>query len=191
VYSVLCRITLFESQLSSTIQSTTTAEAKLAEAAAQFPFSFEEEELISQGNSRDRNSRNNSKSGASSVSSGVRLEHISKTFKGQQVLKDVSWEVKKGEKVGLVGVNGAGKTTQLRIIAGIEDADSGSVIKMRNNMKIAFLTQEFEIVPSRTVREEFQSAFAEQMAICGKIERVQKALETATDDMDLFFLLHI
>ncbi|CAM6099247.1 unnamed protein product [Calypogeia fissa] len=164
---------------------TTTAEAELADAAASYPFSFEEESS-SQGNSRERSSKsNNNKGGASSVSSGVRLEHISKTYKGQTVLKDVSWEVKKGEKVGLVGVNGAGKTTQLRIIAGEEDADSGSVVKMRNNMKIAFLTQEFEVVPSRTVREEFQSAFAEQMSISDKIEKVQSALETATENMEL------
>ena len=37
------------------------------------------------------------------------------TFKNQQVLRDISWEVKKGERVGLVGVNGAGKTTQLQV----------------------------------------------------------------------------
>ncbi|KFK44546.1 hypothetical protein AALP_AA1G270900 [Arabis alpina] len=52
------------------------------------------------------------------------LENISKSYKGVTVLKDVSWEVKKGEKVGLVGVNGAGKTTQLRIISGQEEPDS-------------------------------------------------------------------
>lgn len=101
------------------------------------------------------------------------------------VLKDVTWEVKKGEKVGLVGVNGAGKTTQLRIITGQEEPDSGNVIKAKSNMKIAFLSQEFEVSMSRTVREEFMSAFKEEMEIAGKLERVQKALETAVDDMDL------
>ncbi|KAK8572274.1 hypothetical protein V6N13_047880 [Hibiscus sabdariffa] len=60
-----------------------------------------------------------SNAGASSISSGVKLENISKNYKGVTVLKDVSWEVKKGEKVGLVGVNRAGKTTQMRIITGI------------------------------------------------------------------------
>lgn len=40
---------------------------------------------------------------SSGISSGVRLENISKTFKGQQVLRDISWDVKKGERVGLVG----------------------------------------------------------------------------------------
>lgn len=124
-------------------------------------------------------------SGASSISSGVRLENISKSFKGVTVLKDVTWEVKKGEKVGLVGVNGSGKTTQLKIIVGEEEPDSGQVIKAKHNMKIAFLTQEFEVVPTRTVREEFLNAFEEQLEVQQKIDRVQKALESAVDDMNL------
>ncbi|KAJ4952102.1 hypothetical protein NE237_028934 [Protea cynaroides] len=136
----------------------------------------------------DQNKQNRTKkqsNGASSVSSGVRLENISKTYKGMTVLKDVSWEVKKGEKVGLVGVNGAGKTTQLRIIAGQEEPDSGNVIKAKSNMKIAFLTQEFEVSPRRTVKEEFTSAFEEEMEIAGRIEKVQKALESSVEDLTL------
>lgn len=133
---------------------------------------------------KQSNSHNN-KTGASSVSSGVKLENISKTYKGVTVLKDVSWEVKKGEKVGLVGVNGAGKTTQMRIIAGLEDPDSGNVIKAKPDMKVAFLSQEFEVSQSRTVREEFLSAFKEEMEVSGKLERVQKALEGSVDDLEL------
>ncbi|KAI9165304.1 hypothetical protein LWI28_011470 [Acer negundo] len=130
-------------------------------------------------------SRNSNTGGASSVSSGVKLEDISKIYKGVTVLKNVSWEVKKGEKVGLVGVNGAGKTTQLRIITGLEEPDSGNVIKAKANMKIAFLSQEFEVSMTRTVREEFMSAFKEEMEIAGKLERIQKALEGAVEDMEL------
>ncbi len=51
-----------------------------------------------------------------------------------------------------LGVNGAGKTTQLQIITGQLEPDAGEVIKARHNMKIAHLTQEFDVVPSRTVR---------------------------------------
>ena len=46
---------------------------------------------------------------------GLAVLHLGKTFKTRPVLRDVSWEVKKGERVGLVGVNGAGKTTQLQV----------------------------------------------------------------------------
>lgn len=129
------------------------------------------------------------RSGASSVASGVRLEGIKKTFKGMELLSDISWEVKKGERVGLVGVNGAGKTTQLKIITGEVEADEGVVLKAKPKMKISYLTQEFEVVPSRTVREEFLSAFSEQMWVAERLEEVQLALETATDDMDVMAAL--
>jgi ABC-type Mn2+/Zn2+ transport system ATPase subunit len=49
-------------------------------------------------------------------------------------------------------VNGAGKTTQLQIITGTLQPDSGSVLKEKANMRIAYLTQEFDVVPTRTVR---------------------------------------
>ncbi|XP_023544115.1 ABC transporter F family member 5 isoform X1 [Cucurbita pepo subsp. pepo] len=126
-----------------------------------------------------------SNAGDSRISSGVKLENVSKSYKGATVLKNVSWEVKKGEKVGLVGVNGAGKTTQMRIIAGLEEPDSGNVIKAKANMKIAFLSQEFEVSLSRTVKEEFLSAFKEEMEIATRLEKVQKALETAVEDLQL------
>ncbi|KAE9587319.1 putative adenosinetriphosphatase [Lupinus albus] len=127
----------------------------------------------------------NGNSGASTISSGVKLENVTKTFKGVTVLKNVTWEVKKTEKVGLVGVNGAGKTTQMRIIAGQEEPDSGNVIKSKSNMKIAFLNQEFEVSPSRTVKEEFMSAFKEEMEVAAKLEKVQKALEGSVNDLEL------
>lgn len=123
--------------------------------------------------------------GASSISSGVRLENVTKSYKGVTVLKDINWEVKKGEKVGLVGVNGAGKTTQMRIIAGMEEPDSGNVIKAKSNMKISFLSQEFEVSLSRTVKEEFMSAFKEEMEIAGRLEKVQKAIENSVEDLEL------
>ena len=53
----------------------------------------------------------------------------------------MSWDVKRGERVGLVGVNGAGKTTQLQIITGRLAADAGEVLKAKENMRIAYLNQ--------------------------------------------------
>ncbi|CAH8270620.1 unnamed protein product [Arabidopsis lyrata] len=126
-----------------------------------------------------------SNNGASSISSGVRLENISKSYEGVTVLKDVTWEVKKGEKVGLIGVNGAGKTTQLRIITGQEEPDSGNVIWAKPNLKVAFLSQEFEVSMGKTVKEEFMSAFKEEMEVARKLERLQKAIEEAVDDLEL------
>ncbi|KAL0736220.1 hypothetical protein Bca4012_012430 [Brassica carinata] len=126
-----------------------------------------------------------SNDGASAISSGVRLENISKSYEGVTVLKNVNWEVKKGEKVGLIGVNGAGKTTQLKIITGQEEPDSGNVIRAKPDLKVSFLSQEFEVSMGKTVREEFTSAFHEEMEIKRKLERLQKAIEDAVDDLEL------
>ncbi|XP_047324943.1 ABC transporter F family member 5 [Impatiens glandulifera] len=162
--------------------------AKSSSAVSVVETSVKEDiEALLSDNSFADNKRSNRKSntGASSISSGVRLENIRKSYKGVTVLKDVTWEVKKGQKVGLVGVNGAGKTTQLRIITGQEEPDSGNVIKAKENMKIAFLSQEFEVSLSKTVKEEFQSAFKEEMEIAERLEKVQNAIGGSVDDLGL------
>ena len=109
---------------------------------------------------------------------------VYKTYKQNELLKGVTWECKKGDRVGLVGVNGAGKTTQLQIVMGNVEPDSGEVLKSRRNLQVAYLNQEFDINPDRTVREELASAFAEGMAVAERTEEIQKELETCTDDMD-------
>ncbi|KAK9842531.1 hypothetical protein WJX81_004688 [Elliptochloris bilobata] len=121
---------------------------------------------------------------ASTVSSGVKLEDVCITFKNQQLLRGVSWDVKRGERVGLVGINGAGKTTQLQIIAGNLEPTSGQVAKEKANMRIAYLTQEFDVVPTRTVREEFLSAYGEQVEVVQRQEAIQRELEDCGEDME-------
>lgn len=118
----------------------------------------------------------------------LRLEHISKIYTTGEVLKDVTWEVKPGERVGLVGVNGAGKSTQLKIISGEIEATSGEVIRP-NSLKIAYLTQEFEVEPTRTVYEEFWTVFTEANAIQQGMNQIQQDMETAVPD-DLDKLIH-
>jgi ABC-type glutathione transport system ATPase component len=123
---------------------------------------------------------------ASSASggSGIRLENISITFKNNPVLRGVSWDVKRGERVGLVGVNGAGKTTQLQIITGALLPDAGEVIRGKESMRIAHLTQEFNVEPTRTVREEFMSAFDDQLRVLKRQDEIQAGLEACGEDMD-------
>lgn len=118
----------------------------------------------------------------------LRLEHINKIYTTGEVLKDVTWEVKTGERVGLVGVNGAGKSTQLKIISGEIEATSGEVIRPAN-LKIAYLTQEFEVEPTRTVYEEFWTVFTEANAIQQEMGQVQHKMETA-DPNELDRLIH-
>ena len=51
----------------------------------------------------------------------LRLENITKIYATDLVLKNINWEIKRGEKIGLIGSNGAGKTTQLKILTGEEE----------------------------------------------------------------------
>jgi ATP-binding cassette, subfamily F, member 3 len=118
----------------------------------------------------------------------LRLEHISKIYPTGEVLKDVNWEVKTGDRIGLVGVNGAGKSTQLKIIAGEMEPTAGVVVRP-NSLKIAYLTQEFEVEPTRTVREEFWTVFHEANAIHHSLSEVHVAMETA-DPETLDKLIH-
>lgn len=118
----------------------------------------------------------------------LRLEHISKIYPTGEVLKDVTWEVKDSDRVGLVGVNGAGKSTQLKIIMGEVEPTSGEVIRPPD-FHVAYLTQEFEVDPSRTVREEFWTVFTAANQAHAEIERITREMETATPD-ELDRLIH-
>jgi ATP-binding cassette subfamily F protein 3 len=118
----------------------------------------------------------------------LRLEHISKIYPTGEVLKDVNWEVKVGDRIGLVGVNGAGKSTQLKIIAGEMEPTSGEIIRPAS-LHIAYLTQEFEVDPTRTVREEFWTVFKEANAVQHSMTQVQREMETANPE-ELDRLIH-
>lgn len=118
----------------------------------------------------------------------LRLENISKIYSTGEVLKDVNWEVKAGDRIGLVGVNGAGKSTQLKIIAGEIEPTSGEIIRPAS-LRIAYLTQEFEVDPQRTVREEFWTVFTEANEIQDKLHQIQHQMEIANPD-ELDNLIH-
>jgi len=105
----------------------------------------------------------------------IRLEAISKIYSRDEVLKNINWEIKRGEKVGLVGSNGAGKTTQFRILVGEEDQTSGKVIK-EGNPKIAYLKQEIDIKSTRTVREELGTAFKEIQNVYQNLRDIEKQM---------------
>ncbi|MFB2933691.1 ABC-F family ATP-binding cassette domain-containing protein [Aerosakkonemataceae cyanobacterium BLCC-F154] len=118
----------------------------------------------------------------------LRLEHISKIYPTGEVLKDVNWEVKPGDRIGLVGVNGAGKSTQLKIITGEIEPTSGEIIRPAS-LHIGYLTQEFEVDPSRTVKEEFWRAFGEANDVHEALSEVHRQMETATPE-ELDKLIH-
>jgi len=116
--------------------------------------------------------------------SSLRLENIGITFRDQEVLKDVTWGVQTGDRIGLVGHNGAGKTTQLKIMNGEMEPTTGDVVKSKKDLRVAMLRQEFvdELVPDRTLLEEFMSVFEEENKILEDLREAENQLEKMTGD---------
>ena len=115
----------------------------------------------------------------------LRLERVSKIYPTGEVLRDVTWEVKAGDRIGLVGVNGAGKSTQLRLIAGQEEPSSGQVVR-QGDPRIAYLQQEFDVDLDRTVRQELFQAFGEAADVLNRQRQVEEEMagEQASSDPD-------
>ena len=70
----------------------------------------------------------------------LNIEHVSKVFGEKVVLDDVSYGVHQGDKIGIIGINGTGKSTILKIIGGLEEPDEGQVIT-QNGLRITYLPQ--------------------------------------------------
>ena len=122
----------------------------------------------------------------------LRLERIGKIYPTGEVLRDVTWEVKAGDRIGLVGVNGAGKSTQMKIIAGLEEPSSGAVVK-QGEPRIAYLQQEFDVDLARTVREELFQAFGEAAEVLMRQHAVEHAMaseQAASNPDHLDALIH-
>ena len=80
----------------------------------------------------------------------INIEHISKIFGGKVIFDDVSCGISEGEKIGVIGINGTGKTTLLRVLAGLEQPDEGRVIT-QNGIRIAYLQQNPAFPEEKTV----------------------------------------
>ena len=122
----------------------------------------------------------------------IRFEGVSKIYSTDVVLKNISWEIKKGEKVGLVGSNGAGKSTQFKILIGEEEQTSGKIIK-EGNPKIAHLKQEFDCNLNFSVRQELESSFKDIQIVAIKlleIENKMKSLDIKKNSDELEIFVH-
>src|SRR5689334_3388695 len=105
----------------------------------------------------------------------IQLSELTKSF-GDRVLFDhVTWQITDRERVGLCGPNGAGKTTLLRMMAGLDEADSGGVLKPAA-LTVGYLPQDGLSHAGRTVFEEAASAFDELIAIKGEMHGLEERL---------------
>ena len=101
----------------------------------------------------------------------------------REIIKDISLSFFPGAKIGLLGLNGAGKSTVLKIMAGVEREFDGEV-QWQPNLKIGYLPQEPQLDADKTVREEVESALGEIMQARTELERIYAAYAEPDADFD-------
>jgi len=109
------------------------------------------------------------------------VENVSRAFADKALFENVSLGINQGQKIGFVAKNGYGKTSLLNIIAGKEQPDSGSVNR-RNDLRMAFLSQEPDLNPNQTIEEVI---LASDIPTIGIIARYEKAMANM-DDADAY-----
>ncbi len=110
----------------------------------------------------------------------ISLNQVCVRFGDEELFKDISFLVNKKERVGLVGKNGAGKTTILRLFTGEMKASEGQV-GLPKEVNIGYLPQHMDFSDTRTVVEEARLAFIEIQTLQAEIEEISTEMSTRTD----------
>jgi len=112
-----------------------------------------------------------------------RLSEVHKSYGVQDVLRGTSLQVNPGEHIGLVGRNGAGKSTIFRLVRGDESADRGDVVRARG-LKLGLLDQHVHFKPGSTVHESALAAFGRLQQIEHEMHELEHRMAEAADDLD-------
>jgi ATPase subunit of ABC transporter with duplicated ATPase domains len=107
------------------------------------------------------------------------ITDIEKAYAGRSILRGISFELQKGQKIGLVGPNGAGKTTLLKLIAGEEKIDHGEVT-IAKSVKWTYVSQQPRLDPDETLRHQVSLVFEELHAIEKQMHETADLLSTHT-----------
>ncbi len=110
----------------------------------------------------------------------LNIHNLSISFGGSYLFEEVTFRLGAGDRVGLVGKNGAGKSTMLKILARDFEPDSGS-IATEKEVRIGFLRQDIDFEQGRTVLDEAYQAFSEIKEVEKKLEQINRQLVTRTD----------
>jgi ABC transport system ATP-binding/permease protein len=114
----------------------------------------------------------------------ITIENVTKTYGEKELFKGVSFTIGERERVGLIGVNGTGKSSLLRIVAGLDQPDSGNII-FPKDYKISFLSQQPEMEPDRSVLDQVFSGEAPILKLMRDYETILSQLGSNPDDTAL------
>ncbi|MBD0832831.1 ABC-F family ATP-binding cassette domain-containing protein [Aestuariibaculum sediminum] len=121
----------------------------------------------------------------------LNIHNLSISFQGEYLFEDITFKLVNGDRVGLIGKNGAGKSTMLKILAGELEPDTGQIASDKD-LKIGFLKQDIDFILGRTVLEESYQAFTEIKDLEAKMEKVNSELaERADYESDAYHQLMI
>ena len=112
-------------------------------------------------------------------------QHIAKSFGVNAVLRDVSLTVQQGDRIGLVGVNGCGKSTLMRILAGL-DAQDGGEISLVRGLRVGYLAQQNMVTSGETVWNELQKVYEQVFAMEKKLRELEDEMAHAHTDLQRF-----
>ncbi|MGE5423265.1 MAG: ABC-F family ATP-binding cassette domain-containing protein [Ignavibacteriales bacterium] len=110
------------------------------------------------------------------------MNNVSKAYGIKVLLSDISFGIDEGEKIGLLGVNGSGKSTFLKLVAGQDEPDKGSIV-MTRNLRIQYLPQNAPFEPERTVMETVLSGDSPAMQAWRRYQAVARDLDVAPSDI--------
>jgi len=114
----------------------------------------------------------------------IRVDGLAKAFGIEELFNNVSFEIKRGERVGFVGANGAGKSTLMKCLLGEEEYDKG-VISIDSADTIGYVEQQADMDGAGTLYEELKSAFADIMALAAAKEAMEAELAEHHDEEKL------
>ena len=114
----------------------------------------------------------------------IKVTDLSKAFGIEELFNNVSFEIKKGERVGFVGANGAGKSTLMKCLLGEEEYDGGSV-QFDTADTIGYVEQQADMHADTTLYEELKKAFADILALAATKEAMEAEIEESHDEEKL------
>lgn len=116
------------------------------------------------------------------------LQGIQKSFGANEVLRDASLVLQDGQRMALVGVNGCGKSTLMKIIAGLETSDGG-MMTMQKGLKLGYLAQQGEVGEGRTVLEELESVFEPVVRMEQQLRALEAQMAECAQDEEMLHRL--